>query len=161
MQTYLAGVGRLAARSIHEDARRHLVELELGLGLGSELGSKVGFIHEDARRDLVRVRGRVRVRVKGEGEGEGLRLGFIHEDARRDLGDRLGIPGTRYVYYGAWLYVYPVRTLLPHSAVSVCPGPDRRRAVESHSDCVGTYLLMRHAACTCPLDPGGPSLLSA
>jgi len=24
----------------------------------------------------------------------------------------LGIPGTRYVHYGAWLYVYPVRTVL-------------------------------------------------
>ena len=26
--------------------------------------------------------------------------------------DTLGIPGTRYVHYGAWLYVYPVGTVL-------------------------------------------------
>ena len=53
-------------------------------------------------------------------------------------------PGFLYVHYGEGSYVYPVRTLLPHSAVPVCPAhgwllgqpsrPEEKQGPETDSD---------------------------
>ena len=56
------------------------------------------------------------------------------------------------------LYVHYCRTQPYRYAQALIGGV---RWSHTATACVGTYLLTRHAACTCPLDPGGPSLLSA